>query len=358
MTDTSSKPAAPVRVWVDLANSPHPVLFEPIVARLRAAGHEVLLTARDHAQTVALARERWPEVHVIGEPSPGGRAAKARAVAGRAAELAKFARGRGFGVAVSHNSYAQTVAARLSRIPCMTAMDYEYQPANHIAFRFADTVVVPQDFPARMLRLEGARQRKVVRYGGFKEEAYLHGFEPDASVLDELGLTRGEPFLVGRPSPAGAAYHQFENPLFDRALAQVLSREDARVVLLPRRPQDVRTLDGIPAERQIVPARAIDSRSLLHFAVALLGAGGTMNREAALLGTPVFGMYAGRLAALDQRLIREGRLRPLPEDPARFERELAELVAARGAGSPPPIGPHVLDTFVDAILARAAAGSR
>jgi predicted glycosyltransferase len=351
MNATSATRGAPVRVWIDLSNSPHPILFEPIVEELRAGGHEVLLTARDHAQTVALAQQRWPEVRVIGAPSPRGRAAKARAVAGRAAGLARFARRARIDVAVSHNSYAQSVAARLLRIPCVTAMDYEFQPANHIAFRFADRVVVPDDFPDRMLRLEGARPRKVWRYRGFKEEVYLHRFRPDPGVLDELGLAPDEPFLVGRPSPAGAAYHQFENPVFDEALAQVLTRKDVRVVLLPRRPEDVRAYAGIPASRQIVPERAVDTRSLLHYARALLGAGGTMNREAALLGTPVFGMYAGRLAALDQRLIREGRLRPLPDDPAEFEAELSALT--NGAGpkpDAPPLDRHVLDRFLQAIL--------
>jgi predicted glycosyltransferase len=354
MNDTNGTPRDAVRVWIDLSNSPHPILFEPIVDELRERGNEVVLTARDHAQTVALATERWPDVRVIGARSPRGRLAKARAVAGRAAALARFGRGERIDVAVSHNSYAQSVAARALRIPCVTAMDYEYQPANHIAFRFADRVVVPQDFPARMLRIEGARPRKVMRYSGFKEEVYLHRFRPDPAVLDELGLGRDERFFVARPSPAGAAYHQFENPVFDRALAQVLSRKSTRVVLLPRRPEDVRAYAGIPADRQIVPERAVDTRSLLHYATALLGAGGTMNREAALLGTPVFGMYAGRLAALDRRLIREGRLRPLADDPATFEAELTELANGGGRREPPQLTRHVLDRFLHAILSPVA----
>src|SRR3954469_24212994 len=111
MNDTNGTLSGSVRVWIDLSNSPHPILFEPIVDELRAAGHEVELTARDHAQTVALARQRWPDVSVIGGRAPSGRAAKARAVAGRAGALLGFGRGRRFDVAVSHNSYAQAVAA-------------------------------------------------------------------------------------------------------------------------------------------------------------------------------------------------------------------------------------------------------
>jgi predicted glycosyltransferase len=351
MTDTIGSRRVSLSVWIDLSNSPHPILFEPIVAELRRAGHEVLLSARDHAQTVALANERWSDVQVIGSRAPRSRAAKARAMVGRAGALARFARARKIDVAVSHNSYAQTVAARVLRIPCVTGMDYEFQPANHIAFRCADRVLIPQDFPNHLLRLEGATARKVWRYDGFKEEVYLHGFTPAPDVLRELRLDQDEPFFVARPAPAGAAYHQFENPVFDRAVAQVLRRHDAKVVLLPRRPEDVRAYAGIPPERQIVPSRAIDSRSLLYYARALLGAGGTMNREAALLGTPVFGLYAGKMAALDQRLTREGRLRPLADDPAAFEAELAQLAkgsrARRDAALPDR---RVLDRFLEAIV--------
>jgi predicted glycosyltransferase len=338
------------RVWVDLSNSPHPILFEPIVDELRRAGHEVFLTARDHAQTLPLARERWPEVEVIGAPSPPGRAAKVRAIAARAARLARFARDKKLDVAVSHNSYAQAVAARRVGIPCVTAMDYEYQPANHIAFRFAQRILVPEEYPDRLLRAQGGTARKVWRYDGFKEEVYLQRFTPSAQVLAELNLAAGEPFFVARPSPAGATYHQFENPLFDRALSYVLSRGEAKVVLLPRRAGDVRAFQNVPPERQIVPDRPVDTRSLLYYATAMLGAGGTMNREAALLGTPVFGLYSGRLAALDRRLIRQGRLHPLTEDSDQLESKLEQLLATGSAHEAPVLTRHVLDRFLDAIL--------
>jgi predicted glycosyltransferase len=273
-----------------------------------------------------------------------------RSIAARARELAAFARREGVDVAVSHNSYAQAVAARAARIPCVTAMDYEYQPANHIAFRCARRVLVPEAFPDRMLRLEGARPRKVWRYYGFKEEAYLHGFAPDPSVLAQVGLREGERFLVARPSPQGAAYHQFANQGFDRALREVLERGDARVVLLPRREADLEPYAGIPEERKIVPAEAVDTRSLLFYATALLGAGGTMNREAALLGTPVFGFFEGRLAALDRRLIDEGRLRPADGDAGALHAELERLLEDGGEREVHPVTSHVRDRFVEAIL--------
>ena len=156
-----------------------------------------------------------------------------------------------------------------------------------------------RDFPVRMLRIEGARPRKVRRYRGFKEEVYLQRFRPDPRCSVTSGSAGGD-VLRRRPSPAGAAYHQFENPAFDRALAQVLGREDQRSCCCR---DGLRTCGPTTACRRSARscriAPSTPARSPLR--TALLGAGGTMNREGALLGTPVFGMYAGRLAALDQR---------------------------------------------------------
>src|SRR5205814_2490593 len=104
----------------------------PIAEELQRRGHEVLVTARDHAQTVDLARQRWADVRVIGGKSPPGRAAKVKAIAGRARDLARFARENQVDVGVSHNSYAAAVAARIARTPCVTAMDYELPPGHHI----------------------------------------------------------------------------------------------------------------------------------------------------------------------------------------------------------------------------------
>jgi predicted glycosyltransferase len=346
------------RVWIDLANSPHPVLFEPIVEELEHGGHEVVISARDHAQTLALARQRWSDVHVVGGGSPGGPAAKLRVVLARASALARFARDREIDVAVSHNSYAQTVAARLVGLPCVTAMDYEYQPANHVAFRFANRILVPDDFPSRMLRVEGGTKAKAWRYRGFKEEVYLHRFEPDPSVLSQLGLEEGEPFFVARPSPQGATYHQFENPLFDRAIGWLLDHDWGKVVFLPRRPEDLTPFAHAPPDRRIVPPGPVDTRSLVYYATAMLGAGGTMNREAALLGTFVVSLYAGRLAALDQRLVREGRLRVITEDFDEVRAKLEGLASQPGTHAPPRLTSHVLDRFIEAIVTPFRRGAR
>ena len=151
----------------------------------------------------------------------------------------------------------------------------------------------------------------------------LHGL----LALSELGLDRDAPVVVVRTPPAVSLYHRFENPLF----AQVLERlraSDAQAVVLPRTHEqraELREAGGL-----IVPERAIDAQSLIAYADLVISAGGTMNREAVALGTPVYTTFEGRLGAVDEQLMAEGRLRRLsdPEelDLAKRERTVQDRV--------------------------------
>jgi hypothetical protein len=296
-----------MRVWIDLANSPHPLLFAPLAARLGEAGAEVAVTVRDHAQTAELARERWPDAVVVGGPSPAGRVAKARALAARARGLARWARAERPDVALSHNSYAQIVGARLVGVPAVTAMDFEHQPANHLAFRLARRVLLPEAVPRAAVARQGASAAKVVRYPGLKEELTLASFSPDPAVLEGLGIERpnGTAVVVARTPPTGASYHRFGNPLFWESL-RVLGRQDhVRCVVLPRRAAEAEEIERIGLANCTVPRRAVDARSLLCAADLFVGAGGTMTREAALLGLPTLSAFAGARPAVDSWL--EGR---------------------------------------------------
>ena len=305
-----------MRVWIDLANSPHVPLFVPVVRRLRGEGHEVLLTARDHAQTLPLARDAWPDVVVIWGESPPGRVRKAASIAARAGALRRFATRAKPDVALSHGSYAQIVAARLARIPAVTMMDYEHQPANHVSFRLARRVIVPTVFPDEALRRFGAGAGKVVRYEGFKEELYLSERDGDGSVLDALGVDGSAVVAVLRPPPDGALYHRGENSRFEEVLADLESRPEVAVVVLPRsREQHERY-----AHRQVtIPEAPVDGTALLASADLVVGGGGTMTREAALLGTPTYTVFMPELAAVDAELIRLGRIADLRES-GRFPR--------------------------------------
>jgi predicted glycosyltransferase len=282
-----------------------------VIEKLRKRGHEVEVTARDFAQTLELC-ERFQMPHTaIGRHRGGRIAAKARGLAERSYALAKWARGRRFDRALGHGSNDITIAAALLRIPSATTFDYEWATVQHnVNCRLAAIVVVPDAIHAERLYRYGARG-KLRAYPGLKEEYYLADFEPDATVLTDLGLDPAKQISVVRTPPAVSLYHRFENDLFARVLERLA---ELQTVVLPRTPEQRSELaaDG----RFIVPERAIDAQSLVAYADVVVSAGGTMNREAVALGTPVYTVFEGRLGAVDERLIKEGRLRRLtdPDD--------------------------------------------
>ena len=308
-----------MRVWIDFANSPHIALLTPVITRLEREGHEVTLTARDHAQTVELARRCWPQIRVLGGSSPSLRTGKAVALARRGLELIRFARAERPHVALSHGSYAQIIAARTVGVPAVTMMDYEYQPANHLSFRLAQRILVPEVFPETALKRFGAAPQKVVRYPGFKEALYLDSFRADASILEQLGLDASRPVAVFRPPPDGALYHRRGNGRFDKILAAALDQQAVQIVLLPRNNEQQQRYRATSARVQI-PDHAVDGGSLLARADVVIGAGGTMTREAAIIGTRTYTVFAGQLPAVDAELIRLGALHDLRDgDPPQFE---------------------------------------
>jgi hypothetical protein len=252
-------------------------------------------------------------VDVIGGESPRGRTGKTMALGRRVMELRRWARIHRPEIACSHNSYAQIVAAKLVGIPIVTAMDYEHQPANHLAFRLAQKVLLPEAMQSLDLARQGATRGKTRFYPGLKEELYLGGFSHDRSVLDRLGIEDfpGRILVVARTPPSRALYHGSDNELFTEVLRSCAAHPDARVVVLARYAEQRDQLARLRLPNLLLPAEAVDSRSLLYEADLVIGAGGTMTREAALMGVPTYTVFAGRAPAVDARLEREGRLRRL-----------------------------------------------
>lgn len=272
------------------------------------------VTARDFAQTVELAQAAGLDPIVIGAFGGRALAGKAGNLIGRAAALARWARGQRFELALSHNSYAQVAAARFLSIPATTMMDYEHQPANHLAFRLASRVIVPRAFPEDELRRYGAKAGKVRRYAGTKEDVYLADFTPDPRFIEsltELGIHAEDILVVVRPPARDALYHRFDNELFDELLRRLGGRAGVKVILLPRTEAQRTEFAARAAEggNMIVPRTALDGANLIAASDLVVSAGGTMNREAAALGVPAVTISAARWAAVDEELVREGRLK-------------------------------------------------
>jgi predicted glycosyltransferase len=296
-----------LRVWIDLTNSPHVLVMRPVIDVLRARGDEVLVTARDFAQTLGLLERFQIDHTAIGHHRGGRLSAKGLGLAQRSGALTRWASGRRIDVALGHGSNDISVAAKLLRIPSATAFDYEFARVQHtINGHLATRVVLPDVIPPERVARYGMTAAKLRPYEGLKEEYYLADFEPDEAVLRELGLSRDRPLAVVRTPPAVSLYHRFEAPVFTEVLHKLKGEQ---VVVLPRTDEQ---RDELAREGGfIVPERAIDAQSLIAFADLMISGGGTMNREAVALGTPVWTTFEGQLGAVDERLIADGRMHRL-----------------------------------------------
>ena len=320
-----------MRVWADLTNTAHVVVLRPLIELLEREGHEVEITARPLSHTVELLDDWGHPYSVIGEYGGATRLGKLRAASSRIPALVRFGRKGRFDYGLGHASIDLPPACRLLRIPNTTMFDYEWATIqHHIICRLATRVLVPDAIPAARLRRYGAKPSKLIRFQGLKEEYYLADWEPDAGVLEQLGLARERPLCVIRTAPSYALYlGGSENPLLPPLIRRVADGE-TQVVVLARNEEQRQAVSELNAPNVVVPERAVDGRSLVAFADVLVSAGGTMNREAAVLGTPVWSIFEGKLGAVDEMLVREGRLKLLTDpDQVTVERKPADAFDRR-----------------------------
>jgi uncharacterized protein len=318
-----------MRVWIDITAPAHVLVFKPLVEIMRGRGDEVEITARDYAQTLQLLELHGLEADaVMGRHAGRSRLQKARQMTSRLGALRKWAKGREFDVALAHGSHELTISARRLGIPSSTTFDYEFATLQHqLGCRAATRVVVPDAIPPERLEKYGVRPPKLVQYPGLKEEYYLADFEPDRTLLDRFGVDPARVLVVLRPPPDVSLYHRHSNPLFPQTLEHLGRSEDVQAFVLPRTEEQREYVKGLALPSVIVPDDAVDAQSLIALADLVVSAGGTMNREAAALGVPVYTTYGGRLGGVDEELIRSGRLKPLT-DPRALELTKRDPAAA------------------------------
>ena len=331
-------------IWFDAASPPQVLWFSGLAHHLRDHGFRLLITGRSHADTASVAERFLPPLDgVIEGHDPGGLLPKLGAISKRALRLRNFVRRREprRTLAISHNSYAQILAARSLRIPVLTSMDYEGQPANHLAFRFAQRVLLPEAYPAAVAARQGARANRILRYPGVKEAVYL----ADMLSLDDQDWPRNDrPLAVVRPEADFATYQPSANPLFPLVIEHLLAG-GAEVILLPRGEEQRKSLTERWAGRAEVSREALDGPALLRRADLFVGAGGTMTREAAVLGTPAYSIFWGSPPAVDRYLEELGLLRIL-----RHEADIEKIEVHRRAIKPSPtIGRATRDAVLTAI---------
>lgn len=324
-----------MRVWVDMSGPAHVLVLRPIIQRLRAAGHEVAVSAREYTQTLELLELHGIEHTTIGRHGGASRVGKLIRLIQRTSGMRRFGRRGDFDLAIAHGSNDLAIAARLLGIPEANMHDYEWAVAQHnVGCRLATRVIFPEAVPPERLRRFGVGAEKLFRYPGIKEEYYLADFEPDRSALDRLGVDTARAVVVVRPPPDVSLYHRKSNPLFPQVLARLGNDDGIHAVVLPRTPAQRDYVKALELPSVIVLEHAVEAQSLIALADLVVSAGGTMNREAVALGTPVYTTYGGRLGGVDEWLVREGRLRPLTDPRALEVSKRSDTASARTRRDP------------------------
>jgi predicted glycosyltransferase len=334
-----------MKVWVDCTAAAHPLVLRPLIELFEARGDEVVVTAREYGQTEGILERLGIPYTSVGSHAGSSKLRKGTAVAGRSVRLARHVWSRRPDLALAHGSVDLAVVSALYRIPSAQMQDYEFAGLQRrIAFGVARRVLAPDSIPTGRLAKIGAKGDKLFRYPGLKEEYYLAGFEPDPAVLSELGLDREKVLVVVRPPPETSEYHA-PNDLYGETIRRLSDATEAQSVVIPRTAAQRAELAALGSGRVVVPERAIDAQSLIALADLVVSAGGTMNREAVALGTPVYTTFTGRMGGVDEALIEEGRLRVL-DDPLALELRKRE----RPVGVLHPRDPQLLfDAVLEAV---------
>jgi predicted glycosyltransferase len=299
----------PRRIWIDIDNSPHVPFFVPIIEELRKCGHEVILTARDAYQVRELLDLYRLPCKIVGRHYGKNQAAKILGTCTRAAQLIPAIATKKIDLAVSHGSRAQMLSGFVLGIPTVLILDYEY--IAMMGFIRPDWIFVPEIIPNSK---ELNPKRQVLRYPGLKEDVYVPRLQLNPCVGDQLGFGESDIVVTVRPPAVEAHYHNPEaEVLLDAALNFLTQTPEVRVILLPRNENQARRLreswgKWISSCKIVIPEHVVDGINLIWFSDLVVSGGGTMNREAAALGVPVYSIFRGKIGAVDRHLQQEGRL--------------------------------------------------
>jgi predicted glycosyltransferase len=343
-------------VWIDLENSPHVPFFLPIKTELERRGARVALTARDCFQVCELADMAGWQYRKVGHHYGKSIVAKLFGLMIRVAQLVPFAMRERPAISISHGSRSQIVLSALMGIPTITMVDYEhadFRVMRWLGSRGKKWILTPEVISPDTFARYGILPDHVLHYPGIKEDVYVPSFRPDPSIRDVLRLSENDTVVTLRPPATEAHYHNPESEkLLDQVMALLKQHPETKTILLPRTPkQEAELRDAYPelftTGRVMVPEHAVNGLDLIWFSDVVISGGGTMNREAAALGIPVYSFFRGKLGAVDRYLAAAGRLTLLqsPKDVA----EKLKLVRRDRSDRPKPDGVAALDVVVDRV---------
>ncbi len=295
------------KIWIDLDNTPHVPFFSPIIGELNKLGYEILLTARDCSQTCGLADLFNLKYKRIGRHYGKHKLLKVAGTVFRALQLMRIAKQEGSVLALSHGSRAQMLSAWMLRVPSFVIMDYEFVQG----FLYPTWLMMPEVIADEVINHD---KKHVLKYPGIKEDVYVPSFKPDPRIKDQLGLKEDDLVVTIRPPATEAHYHNPEAEILFSEVVNLLGTiRESRMVILPRNDAQKESIQKSWGEfcsmkKIIIPEHVVDGLNLLWHSDLVISGGGTMNREAAALGLPVYSIFRGKIGAVDTYLVKSRRL--------------------------------------------------
>lgn len=335
-------------IWIDLDNSPHVPLFIPIIRELEGRGCSVTITARDFAQTVNLLKNTDLVYTVVGRHYGKNKFKKLLGLFIRALQLARFVNGKKIDLALNHGSRSQVLACKLLGIQVLVGADYEHTE-SYIFSRLSSKMWIPEGISVQGLRDFGVSEKKLIRYNGYKEELYLQYFRPDTSFKARYGIPENKILVTLRPPATQANYHNEESEQTLSELIKLLTSDPSvHTICTPRTEDQKKSLKSHQSANFHVLEGVIDGLNLVYHSDIVISGGGTMNREAALLGTPVYSIFAGKLGSLDACMEKTGMITFI-----RNSSDIAKIRLCKKENSDPtsrPAGKNLTKSLVDSFL--------
>ncbi len=297
-------------IWIDLDNSPHVPFFAPIIKELEMRGYGVTLTARDCFQVCGLADLHNLRCVAIGKHYGKNIALKGAGTVFRALQLLSPVSRAKPDLSLSHGSRSQVLVSKILGIKCVMILDYEH--SKGVILVHPHFIIIPELLKNAMAN---ERSRHLHTYPGIKEDVYVPDFVPDPNIIREIGIHEGMILTTIRPPATEAHYRNPESQvLFTEVVDYLVSKENVQIVMLPRneKPQGdfIRSkwANWVDEGKIIIPKKVIKGLNLIWHSDLVISGGGTMNREAAALGVPVYSIFRGKIGAVDRYLSEKGRL--------------------------------------------------
>jgi len=303
------------KIWFDFDNAPHVPILMPIIKELRKRGYQTLLTARDKAETKELLILNKEKFKVIGKSFPKNKILKLLFTLNRALKLIfylnKIENGKTI-LSVNHSSRSALLASWLKRIPSVALYDYEYVNSTFQNI-FASKILMPNVFTKDKLKKANISTKNLDYYPGIKEQIYINPTYKKADLLNELGVDPSKIIITFRPPGTSGHYHNPKSEIIMDEILNKMSQEKDKIFLitLPRTRKQKETIFTLLKQKKfqfLIPERPINGIDLILNSDIVLSGGGTMIREAAVLGVPSYSFFQGPKGAVDEFLEKSGRL--------------------------------------------------